>query len=202
MIASAGCSNRRRAAVARLAWVALVAIGLVALGSSPVAAHGDTPVRTEILRAGPYTVAVLFYTVPRPGSDLRLLVVPQAPASTSAGPIGVRARAVPGAGNLRPPVIARTAPDPELANATVVEQPLPTVGAWLLVFDFDGPAGQATARLPVTAAAAGAIPVQLAWAIASIPLAGLVAFAVAQRRWFVRAMLQTAPSPPGADLTA
>lgn len=179
--------------MARVAWAILLAI---ALGSSPAGAHGDTPVRTETLPAGPYSVAVLFYTVPRPGSDLRLLVVPHTPASTGAERIGVRARAIPGAGSPGAPVPARTAPDPELPNATAVEQPLPTAGTWLLVFDFDGPAGLATARLPVTAAVAGAIPFELAWAIASIPLAGLAAFAVAQRRWFVRARLRRAPAFP------
>lgn len=192
-------SIRRRATVTRLAWTALLAIGLVALSSSPVAAHGDAPVRTEILLAGPYSVAVLFYTVPRPGTDLRLLVVPQAPASKSTAPIGVRARAIPGAGNSGAPVPARTSPDPELPTATAVEQPLPTVGTWLLVFDLDGPAGLATARLPVTAAAADAIPVELAWAIASIPLVGLAAFAIAQRRWFLRAKLRSSSSPAGAN---
>lgn len=200
MITAAGCSIRRRSAVARLAWTALLALALVALGGSRVAAHGDTPVRTETFLAGPYSVAVLFYTVPRPGSDLRLLVVPQPPSSMSTEPIGVRARAILTAGSQDAAVLARTAPDPELPNATAVEQPLPTVGTWLLVLDFDGPAGRATARLPVTVAADGAIPIAMGWAIASIPLAGLAAFAIAQRRWFVRATLQRTPSIRDANV--
>lgn len=137
-------------------------MGPIALGSPQVAAVRDTPVRTETLRAGPYTVAALFYSRPRPGSDLRLLVAPHAPAQSSATPIGVSGRALPGTGNRGAPVLARTAPDPELPNATAVEQPLPTLAAWLLVFDFDGPAGAATAQLPISVAAAGAIPLQIA----------------------------------------
>lgn len=156
-----------------LAFVALV---------SPVAAHGARPLRHEQLTAGPYTLAVLFYSAPRAGSTLQLLVVPQAAAGNDVSQLTAVAR--PGAGTPATLVRGQVAPDPELAGAFAVEQALPVTGAWILQFTVVGSAGEGSARLPVTAAAPGAIPEPVGWALALAPLLGLAAFGYRQWRWF------------------
>lgn len=185
LIGQTASSCARRFRVERLV-AALVAVQLAAV--LPASAHSDKPLGHAQLQAGPYTVAVLFYTKALAGSDLRMLVVPQGPGSDGTDRVDVRVTARPGSGNQADAVVGRSAPDPEMPTATAVEQPLPSAGSWVLDFEFRGAAGPATARLPVTVASAGAIPVPVGWAIACIPLVGLAGFGLAQRRWLARAI--------------
>jgi hypothetical protein len=149
--------------------VALVA-GVLAL--APMA--GST--RTDAYTAGPYTVTVTRVEPVDVGSTAAF-AVSVAPADGA----GVVAITLPGPGTTARPgrtvVGAGARPGTYEVTAT-----FPVRGAWVLAIDVAGRAGRGRAAVPVTAAAPGAIPIWLGWAIGLSPLVGLAAFLAVQVR--------------------
>jgi hypothetical protein len=162
------------------ALLAVLAAGLVPGG---VAAHTGKVQRVEQVTAGPYTLNVLFYSETRAGQDVQLLVAPIVPPGAPQPQLDLQVVAQPGPGTSADAVRGIAAPDEELAGAYGVRQPLPVAGAWTLEFAVSGPQGPGVGRLAVTAAAPGAIPVGAGWALALVPLLGLVLFGLWQWRW-------------------
>jgi len=103
----------------------------------------------------------------------------------------------PGAGVSAISQRAHVSPDPDRPAAYAVAVLLPVTGAWTLHLAAAGPAGAGVGRLPITAAAPGAVPVPVGWALGLAPLAGLLAFAVAQHRWLA-AQTGARPGQPDA----
>ena len=162
------------------ALMALLAAGLLPGG---VAAHEGQVQRVEQVTAGPYTLNVVFYSETRAGQDLELLVAPIVPPGAPQPQLDLQVAAQPGPGTDATAVRGSAAPDEELAGAFGVRQPLPVAGAWTLEFAVDGPQGPGVGRLAVTAATPGAIPVWAGWALALLPLLGLLIFGLSQWRW-------------------
>jgi hypothetical protein len=162
-----------------------IALGLVlvllALLAAPhdAGAHTGEPERQERVKAGPYTLELRYYSVPRSGQNLLLMIVPV----DGGQPTTIRVMAEPGAGVEATPAEVRTVADPDDPTATDALIPLSTTGLWVLTIEADGSAGAGEAEIGVIAAAPGAIPVPVGWAIGLSPLIGVVGFAAAQRRW-------------------
>lgn len=166
-------------------WGAILAAALLAgmLGLPlGVAAHTGTPVRVERVKAGPYTLELRHYSEARAGQSLGLMIVPVGEAR----PAAIEVAADPGSGVDALPARVRTAPDPDDPAATDALIPLAVAGTWVVRIAAAGPAGRGQAETAVIAAAPGAIPVPVGWALGLSPLIGIVAFAVAQRRWLRR----------------
>jgi hypothetical protein len=142
-------------------------------------AHTGEPERRERVKAGPYTLELRYYSIPRSGQNLLLMVVPVGGGQ----PDTIRVRAEPGAGVEARAAQVRTVPDPDDPTATDALIPLSATGLWVLTVEAAGPAGAGEAEVGVIAAAPGAIPVPVGWAIGLSPLIGIVGFAAAQRRW-------------------
>jgi hypothetical protein len=70
----------------------------------------------------------------------------------------------------------------------------PVRGAWVVAIDVAGRAGSGRAVVPVTAAAPGAIPIWLGWAIGLSPLVGVAAFLAVQVRAARRLRLSERPA--------
>lgn len=155
----------------------LLVLGLAAPGG--VAAHTGVPERRERVQAGPYALELRYYGAPRAGQSLALMVAPlEGPQPTE-----VRIAATLGAGSDAVAARVRVAPDPDDPAATDALIPLATAGLWQITIEANGPAGAGRAETGIIAAAPGAVPVPVGWAIGLSPLVGVVGFAVAQRRW-------------------
>jgi len=163
--------------------VVLTALALASPGA--ILAHEGATAGRETVIAGPYMLDVLFYNEARAGRELQLVVVPVG-GSARPRPGAITIVAQPGAGISATVQRARVVPDPDRPGAYAVAVLLPVTGAWILRLEAVGPAGEGVGRLPVAAASPGAVPVPVGWALGLAPLAGLLAFAVAQRRWLAR----------------
>jgi hypothetical protein len=146
------------------------------------AAHTGVPDRTERVKAGPYTLELRYYGTPHAGQPLGLMIVPVAGGQ----PTAIRVAADPGAGVSATAARVSTSPDSADATATDALIYLSTAGLWVITVSADGPAGTGQAETGIVAAAPGAIPVPVGWAIALTPLIGIVGFALSQRRWLKR----------------
>lgn len=72
---------------------------------------------------------------------------------------------------------------------------IPVRGAWNVLVTLNGPGGQGTAHIAVTAAAPGAIPVWLGWLIGASPLA-LIVFWIWRQHLYKRSLLVAARDQP------
>lgn len=154
---------------------------LVATFAMPLtaAAHTGAPERSERVKAGPYTLELRYYSTPRAGQPLYLMIVPV----EGGQPATIRATAEPGAGVDAIAARVVMAPDNDNPTATDAAINLSTAGLWVVTIAADGPAGSGQAETSVLAAAPGAIPIPVGWAIGLTPVIGVIGFAVAQRRW-------------------
>jgi len=160
---------------------------LVAIGALLVATQrGSTPARVAQVTAGPYRFTVSLYDDPaRAGLALPFTIAPQGAASGSwiyqvtSVPEGKR---MPGGEILMngqrvaTPIKDSVSPDPQLAGGVQGAAEISVQGPWNLSVVVDGPAGQQTFDVPVTATALPAIPTWLAWALGFIPVYGIVIF--------------------------
>lgn len=166
----------------------LLAVGGVALlvllaeiGFSLAATtHGSTPARVVHVQAGPYPLTVSLYTYPaNAGFALPFAIAPQQPQT---GTLTFDATSIPGKGVDATPIHASLSPDAQVRNGVQGTAEITVKGLWMLQVSVDGPAGQGTATIPVEATAPPPLPLWLGWAIGFIPLAGLLAFLLLQRR--------------------
>jgi hypothetical protein len=165
---------------------ALAALALAAAGASPVAAHAERPATTLAVAAGPYPLVVsLDADPPRAGDELRLVVAP-APDGDAA-PWVARVVARPGLGTDATPTRATLSADPDAPGSFAGAVRLPIAGAWLLDVVVDGARGEATATVPLTAAAPGAPPAWVGWLVGVVlPLGGVLWFATWQGAYLRR----------------
>jgi len=161
--------------VAALALVAL----LLEIGFSVAATmHGNTPQRVAHVNAGPYPLTVSLYKDPADaGYSLPLAVA--APASTQ-GPLSFDVTSTPGLGVDATPVHVSSSNDSNVSMQGVAE--ITVQGDWLLHIVVNGPQGQGSVDVPITATAPPAIPSWLGWLIGGIPLFGLLIFLLLQRK--------------------
>lgn len=159
--------------------VALLTV-FVELGFSVAATtHGNTPVRVVHVNAGPYPLTVNLYKDPaNAGYALPFSVAPQYPIN---GTLTYDASSVPAYDMHAVPVRAGVSPDANVHNGMQGTAEITVQGDWTLHIIVNGPAGQATADVPITATAPPAIPTWLGWLIGLIPLYGLFAFLLSQR---------------------
>lgn len=165
----------------------LAAIVLAAAGAPPaVGAHAERPATTVAVAAGPYRLVVgLYADPPRAGDDLPLAVAPA--AGDGGAPWAVRVVARPGLGTNATPTRATLTPDPDEPSSFAGAVRLSVTGAWLLDVTVDGAQGEATATVPLTAAAPGALPAWVGWLIGVvIPLSGVLWFAAWQGAYLRR----------------
>jgi hypothetical protein len=193
-LARSGCSSY---VVPRLAGVALavgLTVPLMLLPGAPAAlAHDASPASTTTVLAGPYTLTVALYAdPPRPGQELPVLVTP-----TGDGPAPESARllARPGLGVDSIPTRATLVPDPDAPGSFAGAVRVPVMGAWLVDVLVDGPSGPGAATLAVTAAAPGALPIWLGWALGLSPLLGVAWFGWWQHRYLGRLEGVGGPTP-------
>jgi hypothetical protein len=159
--------------------------GLALSQATPALAHDERPASLTRVDAGPYSLTVAVYTdQPVAGQDFAVLVSPAA----GAGPAPERVRLVarPGLGTDATPVRAALVPDPDGPGGFAGTARLPVTGAWLLDVVVDGPAGEGRATLHMTAAAPGALPPWVGWAVGLSPLLGLVWLGWWQHRYLRR----------------
>jgi hypothetical protein len=156
-------------------------IAVPSMGAATAWAHAERPTSVTQLQTGPYALSLALYTEqPRAGQDLVFVL---APTPGGPHPRSVRVTVQPGLGTNATPTRAELTVDPDNPAALAGAVRLSVTGAWLLEVVADGPAGEGRARLPLTAAAPGALPVWLGWVIGLAPLLGVVWFGWWQHRY-------------------
>jgi hypothetical protein len=170
----------RHITLAATALLALL-VAVPSFGATTAWAHAERPASVTQVQAGPYAFSLALYAEqPRAGQDLVFVL---APTPSGPQPSSVRVSAQPGLGTNATPTRAEFAVDPDNPAALAGSVRLSVTGAWLLEVVADGPAGEGRARLPLTAAAPGALPVWLGWVIGLAPLLGVVWFGWWQHRY-------------------
>ncbi|HYU18618.1 MAG TPA: hypothetical protein VEQ11_07965 [Chloroflexota bacterium] len=169
-------------------WWALLVLdsSFFILDSSFAFAHGVSPARSELLRAGPYTLELSFYSEPvRAAQAVAITITPRDRDSSwsVARDLWVTLVAEPGPAVAAPITRPRVVPDDDDADSLAAELRLAAPGPWLIHLSIDGPLGHGEADVAISAAAPSAIPVWLGWAIGLAPLAGLALFGWSQHRW-------------------
>ena len=156
--------------------IALIAV-LVDLGVSIAATtHGNTPVRVVHVTAGPYPLTLNLYKDPADaGYALPFAITPQ-----TQNALTYNVTSVPAKGIHATPVRAGLTPDGHNGINGAAE--IPVQGIWTLHILVNGAAGPGTVDVPITAVAPPAIPLWLGWLIGLIPIYGLLAFLLSQRR--------------------
>jgi hypothetical protein len=176
----------------------LLALGVIALlfllveiGASLAATqHGSTPARVVHVTAGPYHFTVSLYDDPaRAGFTLPFAIAPQEPASGSwtyhvtSIPVGEplrNGRILVDGQRAANPVRDSVSPDPRVPGGIQGEAEITVQGPWNLQVVVDGPSGQQTFDVAVTATTLPPIPLWLGWALGFIPVYGLAVFLLIQ----------------------
>lgn len=166
---------------------------LVEIGASLAATqHGSTPARIEQVIAGPYRFTVSLYDDPaRAGFALPFAIAPQGPTRGSwsyqvtSVPIGTLLRN----GQIRihgkltaTPIRDSVSPDPQAPGGVQGAAEITVQGPWNLHVVVDGPLGQQTFDVAVTATTLPAIPTWLGWLLGFIPVYGIAIFLWIQMR--------------------
>jgi hypothetical protein len=176
-----------RLAEARLL-AGVLAVGATAVGVGVASAHGEEPLNTLTLRAGPYPLVVEYFDEPRGGQELRFAIRP----AQAGGRLRYLVSAVPGMRVEAVPVRAALTADPDEPAGVHGRVALPVSGEWLLAVEVEGPLGPGSRDVPIVAGAPPAIPVEAGWAVGLLPLATTTALVVA---WSRRETAAAAESP-------
>jgi hypothetical protein len=166
----------RRAVVALLG-----AIGLLLGSAVPAAAYDPVNiVHTERVQVGPYAMTVGFSTWPV--RAVQSLDFTFEPAGGIAGKSGTLLMTDTASGERQGEPLARHPRKREVWGLDI--RSLPTPGEWTFQFVVDGPAGQGTGELRnLMVLEQPGPPMELSWAISTVPLFGLITLiAVAWRR--------------------
>ncbi len=143
---------------------------LLALAMVPIQVRASSMPRTEMLKAGPYSIEVtLSLDPPEVEKPLNITLV-----AGNASQLSGSVMAIPGAGTDAITVRTLLAPAGHTSNTLEGTLHLPVRGAWQIVIDLDGPSGRGSASLDVTVSAPNAIPAWLGWLIGLSPLIGCV----------------------------
>lgn len=160
--------------------IALLAL-LVEIGLSVAATtHGSTPARVVHVKAGPYPLTVNLYQYPaNAGFALPFAIAPQ---QAIPGTLSYTVSSLPGKGVSATPVRSSISTDSNVQNGIQGSAEVTVQGSWQLIITVSGPAGQGTANVPFIATAPPALPAWIGWVIGSMPLVGLLIFALMQQR--------------------
>jgi hypothetical protein len=161
--------------------LSLLAFLLLCTGAS----GGNAPASTQTLAAGPYIVDFNLYQNPPPAdAPLEVAVVPHNSSLHLQGYLTVE----PGLGTDATPLRFNLTATGGTNGALQATIRMPVRGAWNIVITLTGPQGQGSSQVAVTAAAAGAMPVWLAWLIGACPLL-LIAFWIWRQHLYKRSLL-------------
>ncbi len=160
--------------------VGLLAV-LVELGFSIAATtHGSTPVRVVHVDAGSYPLTINLYKYPaNAGYAMPFSITPE---QNVGGTLTYDVFTVPAHGMHATPVRASLSPDANVHNGVQGTAEITVQGNWTLQITVAGPSGTSVAEVPIVATAPPAIPLWLGWLIGLIPIYGLFAFLLTQRR--------------------
>ncbi len=163
---------------------------LVEIGLSLAATqHGNTPARIVHVTAGPYRFTVSLYDDPaRAGFTLPFAIAPQGPVSGSwtyqvtSIPVGTTTDdgILLNGKYLANPVRDSVSPDPQVPGGVQGAAEITVQGSWNLHVVVDGPSGQQTFDVPITATTLPAMPLWLGWLLGLIPVFGLLVFLLMQ----------------------
>ena len=142
---------------------------LVEIGASLAATQaGSTPARVDYVTAGPYRFTVSLYDNPaRAGFALPFAIAPQGPArgswsyqvtSVPQGTVLPNGRTLIYGQYTAAPIKDSVSPDPQVAGGVQGSAEISVQGPWKLHVVVDGPAGQRTFDVAVTATTIPAIP--------------------------------------------
>lgn len=178
----------------------LLAVGVLALvfllievGVSLAATqHGTTPARVDHVTAGPYHFIVSLYDDPaRAGFALPFTIAPE---KATKGLWTYHVTSIPdgqlldegkilmrgSSGKVATPVQASVSPDPHTSGGVQGTAEITVQGAWHLQVVVDGPAGQQTFAVAITATTLPALPTWLGWMFGLIPVYGIAVFLLMQ----------------------
>ncbi len=176
----------------------LLTLGIVALiflfveiGVSLAATqHGSKPTRIEHITAGPYHFTVSLYDNPaRAGFTLPFAIAPREATSGSwiyhvtslpLGSLQENGKILMSANRVATPIKDSVSPDPQRPGGVQGDAEITVQGRWSLQVVVDGPSGQQTFGVPVTATALPALPVWSGWAIGFVPVCGIIVFLLIQ----------------------
>ncbi len=167
---------------------------LLAMGPTPVAAQSlpATPARTEAITAGPYNLSVNLYSNPLRSGEAAAISISPLPGSAplEGAKLSMVARPGPGtdaSSGRTIPLAANQATGGLYAGQLTLE----VRGAYLLEIDVAGPAGSASATVPLNVSAPAAIPVWLGWLIGLGPaLVGLTLFGLWNKSYLGKLKLE------------
>lgn len=160
---------------------------LVEIGASLAATqHGNTPARVDQVSAGLYHFTVSLYDDPaHAGFTLPFAI---APTGASAGSWNYQVTSVPqgtpfrngqillGDQRTATPIKDSVSPDPKVPGGVQGDAEITVQGQWNLHVIVDGPAGQQTFDVAITATTLPAIPTWLGWLLGFIPVYGIIIF--------------------------
>ena len=157
-----------------------VAALFIEIGLSLAATQrGATPVRTQQVSAGPYTLLVQLYKDPTEAGFALPFAI--APASPVTGTLVYEVTTVPRYDVSATAVRADLHPDPLVPNGVQGAAEISVQGDWSLDIVVHSPEGRYTTSVPIQAVAPPPIPGALAWLIGLLPLGGLLGFLILQR---------------------
>lgn len=142
--------------------------------------HGETPARVDNVTAGPYRFKVSLYDDPaRAGFTLPFAIAPQ---GQTGGQWTYHVTSMPGGALSATPIRDSFSSDPRVPGGIQGAAEITVQGPWTLQVEVDGPAGQQTFAVPVTAVTLPPIPIWLGWLLGFIPIYGITVFLLLQRR--------------------
>lgn len=172
----------------------LLALGILALifllveiGASLAATrHGSTPAQIDHITAGSYHFTVDLYDNPaRAGFALPFAIAPQGTGNGSwtyqvtSVPVGQllpNGRIAMGDQRVATPIKDSVDPEPGVPGGVQGAAEITVQGPWLLHVVVNGPAGQQTFDVPVTATTIPAVPLWVGWALGFLPVYGIIVF--------------------------
>ena len=160
---------------------------LVEIGASLLATqHGSAPARVDQITAGPYRFTANLYNDPaRAGSTLPFAIAPQGATSGSwtyhvtsmpQGRVQSNGKIIMSGNRVATPIKDSVSPDPQIPGGIQGDAEISVQGQWNLQVVVEGPSGQQTFDIPVTATTLPAIPLWLGWTIGFLPVCGIVIF--------------------------
>lgn len=148
---------------------------LVEIGASLAATQqGSTPARIDHVATGPYRFTVSLYDDPaRAGFTLPFVIAPQGKTS---GQWIYQVTSIPEGKLTATPVRDSLSPDPHIPGGVQGAAEITVQGPWNLQVMVDGPAGQQTFTVPVTAVTLPPLPIWLGWGLGFLPVYGSLVF--------------------------